>query len=1004
MLALTTCLFPLLYLTLELPKRIINDAISADQAYVYLEWLDVELDQITYLMVLCGGFLLAVIVHGLTKMRINTMKGILSERMLRRYRYTLIGRIMRFPQPYLRRTSQGEMVSMITSEAEPMGGMMGDAISLPVLQAGQMATILFFLFAQSFWFGVAACALIPFQAWIIPKLQRQINLHNKDRIKEVRELAGEIGETATGAATLRVNAGWRYRLAKITRRLGTLFDIRLTIYKKKFFMKFLNNFIGQLTPFFFYSVGGLLVIRGQVSLGALVAALAAYKDLSSPWKELLNYYNRMQDMSLRWHLILDRFAPQDMVQEELFDGTPDEIGHLDGDIELRQVTVSDHNGDSVLEDISLSIPNNALVGISAADTEERRALAELLTREVLPAAGKVIMGGRDLNDLHQMVIAARVGYAEVSPYVFEGTYGENLLMPLRHHPVMPHAIPEHRIAREAHRESETRRSGNSEDTYLADWVDPKLAGVASEDALRDWWVELMDALGSGNVMFRRGLDQVMSPEDHPDLARRIVELRPRIKEALEAADLGQGYYRFDPEKYNPALPVSANLFFATARQGDMPTQEASAGSFLELLEELGLAEGMMRLSVEVVEMLNLTFGVDGVGHPLFRRLGLNPELFEKLVELTVKVREQSLDVLESEDKVNLLTVPFEVSAEQIGPAFTDDLKDMILDMRHKQRTKIESWVSDHFEPLDESAYAPGLSVLENAIYGTQSSASGRSEAVHEVVESVLQTERLKQQVVELLFAVPTGLAGAGMPSAFAGPLSIGRAAMKRPDLLILDGYLGGDSNEDNRKIIRNLRALLPEAILIFLEDVNKQPEEFDIVYEIEHGRIKDSEDQGDGVQDNAASADLRQKMRALVSTDLFSGLDRKQLRLLAFGAQWFEAPANSYVFRQGDDGSDGAYLILEGEAEMILPIPGGGSTVIATSGPGTLVGELALIRKVPRALDMHVRLDLRALRLGEEEFLAVVENDAGTAFKIMQVLAGYVGFQAQRQTETDETE
>jgi ABC-type multidrug transport system fused ATPase/permease subunit len=158
-----------LYLTLELPKRIINDAISSDQSFIYVEWLDREFDQVTFLMLLCGAFLIYVLGHGLPKMRINTLKGILSERMLRRFRFQLISRIMRFPQPYLKRTSQGEMVSMITSEAEPMGGMMGDAISLPVLQAGQMLTILAFLFLQSFWFGVAACALIPLQAWLIPK-------------------------------------------------------------------------------------------------------------------------------------------------------------------------------------------------------------------------------------------------------------------------------------------------------------------------------------------------------------------------------------------------------------------------------------------------------------------------------------------------------------------------------------------------------------------------------------------------------------------------------------------------------------------------------------------------------------------------------------------------------------------------------------------------------------------------------------------------------------------
>ena len=241
------------------------------------------------------------------KMRINTMKGVLAERLLRRFRYTLIARILRFPQPYFERTSQGELVSMVTAESEPMGGLMGDAIAQPVLQAGQMLTILGFLFLQSFAFGLAAVALIPLQAWVIPKLQRRINLLNKARVVEVRALAAEIGEGAAGASTLRINGGWRYRMAMIGDRLGRLFDIRFQIYQKKFFMKFLNNFITQLTPFFFFSIGGYLVIQGQITIGALVAALAAYKDLSSPWKELLAYYNQSADMSLRWETITERF-------------------------------------------------------------------------------------------------------------------------------------------------------------------------------------------------------------------------------------------------------------------------------------------------------------------------------------------------------------------------------------------------------------------------------------------------------------------------------------------------------------------------------------------------------------------------------------------------------------------------------------------------------------------------------------------------------------------------
>jgi|TARA_B110000967_G_C18684166_1_gene459642 putative ABC transport system ATP-binding protein len=52
----------------------------------------------------------------------------------------------------------------------------------------------------------------------------------------------------------------------------------------------LNNFIAQVTPFLFYSIGGYLAIKGDLSFAVLVVVLAAYKDLSPSWKELLVHY------------------------------------------------------------------------------------------------------------------------------------------------------------------------------------------------------------------------------------------------------------------------------------------------------------------------------------------------------------------------------------------------------------------------------------------------------------------------------------------------------------------------------------------------------------------------------------------------------------------------------------------------------------------------------------------------------------------------------------------
>ena len=112
LLVFTVVTFPFLYVTLELPKRIINDAIGSTTEIVKV--FDFEVTQVQFLLGLCFAYLASVLVHGLMKMRLNTMKGVVAERLLRRFRYKLIERMMRFPRSYFQTTSQGELVSMVT--------------------------------------------------------------------------------------------------------------------------------------------------------------------------------------------------------------------------------------------------------------------------------------------------------------------------------------------------------------------------------------------------------------------------------------------------------------------------------------------------------------------------------------------------------------------------------------------------------------------------------------------------------------------------------------------------------------------------------------------------------------------------------------------------------------------------------------------------------------------------------------------------------------------------
>ena len=58
---------------------------------------------------------------------------------------------------------------------------------------------------------------------------------------------------------------------------------------------------------------------------------------------------------MRWEAVIERFAPSSLVDDSLFEGTPEKDLSLKGDIEIRGVTVLNAEGQPVLEDINLSI-------------------------------------------------------------------------------------------------------------------------------------------------------------------------------------------------------------------------------------------------------------------------------------------------------------------------------------------------------------------------------------------------------------------------------------------------------------------------------------------------------------------------------------------------------------------------------------------------------------------------------------------------------------------------
>jgi putative ABC transport system ATP-binding protein len=838
---MTLASFPFLYWSLDLPKQIINRAISGK--HFPQPYFGLELNQIPYLLVLCGIFLALIVVNGWFKLHVNVKKGQLGERMLRRLRYELYQRVLRFPLHHFDRVASGQIVAMITAELEPVGGFVGEAFAVPISQAGTLLTILFFMFMQNPVLGAAALAFYPLQGYLIPKMQRVIRALGRARVRKIRGLSDRIGETIAARTEIRVNDNFQYQLAEIAQRLGEIYDIRLEMYNRKFFVKFLNNMIGNLTPFFFFLIGGYFVIKHSLSFGALVAVLAAYKDMSSPWNELLNYYQNQQDVAIKYEQVVEQFQVSEMLDRRLLLEAPEHIEPFTGEVAAANVDVVDGDGIHLLEGVSFEFPLGADIGIVGASNSGRNTLPQLMARLENPTGGRLTIGGVDITTLPFAVSGRRIGYVGPTTYLFSLSVRDNLLVGLRHSPHDPGDRDRDPSARAEHarRLQEARVSANSEYDVGDDWIDYEQAGVADMPGLERRIHEVLRLVDLDDDIYQLGLRGRLDPEGQPETAALIVEARHVLAERLEAGELSHLVERFAPDRYNLNSSIGANLLFGTAIGPAFEGDGLARSHYVQgVLDELNLQTDLIEIGEKLARTsVELFAGIKPEQHIFEEFSFLTAEELPFFERLLARIDKTGMNNLLPEERAALLGLGLKLIAarDPLG-LLGEDLQRRIIAARHKFAAGLPEQLRSAVEFFDPEHYNAAASIQENVLFGTiLRGEAGSRERVNAVMGEVLDQLGLRETLISVGLDYPVGTGGLRLSEAQRQKIAIAIAVLKRPDLVIFNDATAVLDGATETALIERVKRELAGRSLVCSLHRPRLASEFDQILVMDQGRL-----------------------------------------------------------------------------------------------------------------------------------------------------------------------
>ena len=130
---------------------------------------------------------------------------------------------------------------------------------------------------------------------------------------------------------------------------------------------------------------------------------------------------------------------------------------------------------------------------------------------------------------------------------------------------------------------------------------------------------------------------------------------------------------------------------------------------------------------------------------------------------------------------------------------------------------------------------------------------------------------------------------------------------------------------------------------------------------------------------------LEEDVELLRNIPLFAKIEPSKLKLLAFTSQRLTFNPGDSLFKQGDSG-DALYVIMEGDADVLVDTPGGQITV-ATMGKNDFVGDIAVLCDVSRTTTVTATSKLTTLRITKDIFFQLVCQFPQIAIEIMRVLA-----------------
>ena len=345
----------------------------------------------------------------------------LSQRIVKKLREELFGKIVELPVGYLDTHSHGDIMSRMTNDIENISTTVSQ--SLPSLFSGVLmvcGTV-----AMMLWYcwqlALLSCVTVLLTVLATKLLSAKVRKFSRRRQRLLGELNGTVEEMVSGYRTV---VAYNHQALTTEEFCATSDDLTRAGIRTDIFSGVMGpvmNCIGNIGFVIIAVFGGWFAVRGIISVGVISAFIVYAKQFSRPINEIAQIYGQVQTAiagAERVFALLD-VAGEDKSGEPLAEEEQAEVS-------FRHVTFSYQPGHPVLRDFTLAVPSGKNVALVGATGSGKTTVVNLLMRFYDPDSGEILVGGQKIQDVYRDSLRKEIAIVLQDTVLFTDTIRSNL--------------------------------------------------------------------------------------------------------------------------------------------------------------------------------------------------------------------------------------------------------------------------------------------------------------------------------------------------------------------------------------------------------------------------------------------------------------------------------------------------------------------------------------------------------------------------------------------------